>query len=649
MLGPSGCGKTTILNMIAGFTPVSGGAIRIDGRDVAEVPAYRRNIGVVFQNYALFPHLTVAENVAFGLKMRRVSRAKAEPKVKDALALVRLDHLHLRYPHELSGGQQQRAAIARAVAFSPEILLLDEPLSNLDAKLRDEMRTDLLGILEELSITTILVTHDQAEALALADRIAVLDAGKLEQIGSPVEVYEQPATPFVARFLGESNQFAGHAEADGCTVDLGGTKLHSNRLPPAILPGNPVEVFIRAQRLQINPVRQTGANSLQGHVRHIIYLGNDQRLVVDTAIGGDPRRAIGSAGWGLDPGRRRGGARLRRRRCHRVVSLVIRLRAGAGRVALYAPLTLFFLGLVVFPLGLMLSSAFQRVDTMTYEVTDHLTLYQFVRFFTDKFYLGILVETFDISLRTTALAVLIGYPYALYMWRASRMERQVLRLIALSPLLISLVIMNFGWLIVLAPTGIVNRLLMATGITSAALPLLYTKGAVILGLAHVHLPFVILSVENALETIRPELLSAGSSLGAGPWRLFRHVVLPLSVQGAVTGAVIVFALTSSAFVTPALLGGSWVKTLASVAYSQIMVTLDTPFGSAMALILLVFTGLMTVGLTRVAILFQPHLAARPPARGGLSPCCGAWPISGPASSCCRRWRSWPRRCRRCGM
>ena len=285
-----------------------------------------------------------------------------------------------------------------------------------------------------------------------------------------------------------------------------------------------------------------------------------------------------------------------------------RRRAGQlQRVVLVAPLLLIFATILVFPLGLMLSSAFQRISLSTYQVTERLTLHQFVKFFGDSYYLGLLWQTLNIAGLTTLFCLLIGYPFALHMWRAKPGERQVLRLIVLSPLLISFVVLNFGWLIILAPQGLINSLVLSVGLSKEPLSLLYTKGAVIVGLVHVHLPFMILSIENALETIRPEVVRAAASLGASPTHQFFRVILPLSAGGVVSGCLIVFATTASAFVTPVLLGGAWVKTLASVAYQQIMVNLDIPFGSAISIILLLLTGILTFLLVRLTSWLQPHL------------------------------------------
>jgi len=209
LLGPSGCGKTTTLRMIAGFDSPSAGEIRLDGADITRVPAHRRDMAMVFQNYALFPHRTVAENVAFGLRMRKIDKATITAKVKAALAMVELSGMEDRRPAQLSGGQQQRVALARAIVISPRVLLCDEPLGALDKKLRQQMQFELKQLQKTLGLTLVFVTHDQEEALAMSDRIAVMNAGRVEQIGTPVEIYDQPRTRFVADFIGDTNIFRG--------------------------------------------------------------------------------------------------------------------------------------------------------------------------------------------------------------------------------------------------------------------------------------------------------------------------------------------------------------------------------------------------------------------------------------------------------
>ena len=215
LLGPSGCGKSTLLRLIAGFNRAQRGAVLIDGEDVTGVPPWKRNVGMVFQSYALWPHMSVGENVAFGLEERRLPRAIVREKVGRALALVGLSELAARRPGQLSGGQQQRVALARTLAIEPRVLLLDEPLSNLDAKLRHHMRRELLAMQRQLAITTIFVTHDQEEAMTTADRIAVMHQGVIQQVGTPTGLYDDPANRFVAEFVGTINLLPGDASAGG--------------------------------------------------------------------------------------------------------------------------------------------------------------------------------------------------------------------------------------------------------------------------------------------------------------------------------------------------------------------------------------------------------------------------------------------------
>lgn len=224
LLGPSGCGKTTLLRMIAGFYPPEGGEIRFGDRLMNDVPPHRRNTGMVFQNYALWPHLTVFENVAYGLDVRKVAGNEKRQRVEEALAITRMGQYAERSPTQLSGGQQQRVALARALVIKPDVLLLDEPLSNLDAKLRLEMREEIRRIHHETKLTTLYVTHDQQEALALADRIALMNEGHIEQVGAPLELYRSPKTPFVTQFLGAANFLAGKVSA---VLDTGHVKVQT--------------------------------------------------------------------------------------------------------------------------------------------------------------------------------------------------------------------------------------------------------------------------------------------------------------------------------------------------------------------------------------------------------------------------------------
>jgi putative spermidine/putrescine transport system ATP-binding protein len=295
LLGPSGCGKTTTLRMIAGFVPPTSGTIHLAGRAIAALPPYRRGMGVVFQNYALFPHLNVFDNVAFGLQMARVPKVAAKQRVERALALVRLEDYGKRRIRELSGGQQQRIALARALVIEPTVLLLDEPLSNLDAKLREELRREIRDIQRQLGITSLFVTHDQVEALTMSDRIAVLNAGRVEQIGTPEDVYERPASRFVADFIGRAN----FLPAEVVASDVAGSRLSIGNAGSAVvkrtLPiGEQVTVMLRPHRVRLD--RATAEDSLPGRIVGITYLGDliqfevdldGARLIAEQASGGE--------------------------------------------------------------------------------------------------------------------------------------------------------------------------------------------------------------------------------------------------------------------------------------------------------------------------------------------------------------------------
>jgi putative spermidine/putrescine transport system ATP-binding protein len=269
LLGPSGCGKTTTLRMIAGFVEASAGRVLIGGNDVTDLPPYRRNTGMVFQGYALFPHMTVAGNIGFGLEMRKIAKAAAEVRIARALALVRLEHLADRYPRQLSGGQQQRVALARALVVEPEVFLLDEPLSNLDAKLRAEVRIEIRQLQKSLGLTTVFVTHDQEEALTLADRLVVMDRGVIQQIGTPAELYERPANAFVADFIGKSNFLEGRLAAPGRFVTSSGIELKVGHgsAGAGLLAIRPEKIAIGAAAMGLD-------NRLQGTVDLVTYLGS---------------------------------------------------------------------------------------------------------------------------------------------------------------------------------------------------------------------------------------------------------------------------------------------------------------------------------------------------------------------------------------
>jgi len=298
LLGPSGCGKTTTLRLIAGFEEPTDGRIFIGDREVTQTPAHKRPVNTVFQSYALFPHLSVADNVAFGLRFKSVEKRERRRRVGEALQLVRLEGFERRKPSQLSGGQQQRVALARALILEPAVLLLDEPLGALDAKLRRSLQIELKSIQEAVGITFVYVTHDQEEALTMSDRMAVMADGLVQQLGTPRDVYEEPATTFVADFLGVSNLMSAHAEGGG-HVRFGEAALSAGR--GDVEARGEVHLTIRPERVRVEAVGTDGENRLPGTVSRVVYLGSTTQILLELAAG-QTLQATTSAADGLPPG-----------------------------------------------------------------------------------------------------------------------------------------------------------------------------------------------------------------------------------------------------------------------------------------------------------------------------------------------------------
>ncbi|WP_028602218.1 ABC transporter ATP-binding protein [Ottowia thiooxydans] len=302
LLGPSGCGKTTLLNLIAGFAEADSGEIFVDGQPITSEPPHKRQIGIVFQNYALFPHMTVEHNIGYGLRMRRIPKEEVARRVKDAMAMVKLDGLGHRKPRELSGGQQQRVALARALIIQPKVLLLDEPFSALDKSLRGSMQVEIREIQRRLGLTTVFVTHDQGEALAMSDRIAVMSSGVIRQIASPAELYQNPSDPFVASFLGDVNILPAHYHGKVATdiqlrlgsglLNVPQDRLPQDRLPQDRLPqerltkaaheGQRLDVYVRPEHITLENLHS--GSVLSGTVINHVFQGDHINTYVDVAI-----------------------------------------------------------------------------------------------------------------------------------------------------------------------------------------------------------------------------------------------------------------------------------------------------------------------------------------------------------------------------
>lgn len=289
LLGPSGSGKTTLLMMLAGFENATSGQILVDGLRVNDVPSHKRDMGVVFQNYALFPHMSVGANVAFPLQMRGVNKAEISERVKRALDMVQLGTLIDRKPSQLSGGQQQRVALARALVFEPRVVLMDEPLGALDKQLREQMQLDIRALHQRLGLTIVFVTHDQGEALTMSDRIAVFNKGKIEQIGTPREIYDQPKTRFVAEFIGETNLLEGKVEAindNQISVALSSGQTITTSNPSNVTAGQPVLVSVRPERIGFATDVAQNANLISAKVVDCVYQGDHIRVQLENSLGG---------------------------------------------------------------------------------------------------------------------------------------------------------------------------------------------------------------------------------------------------------------------------------------------------------------------------------------------------------------------------
>lgn len=314
LLGPSGCGKTTLLRMIAGFYHPDNGRMLFDNKDVSRVPPHERNTGMVFQNYALWPHMTVRENLAFGLEMHRVPASERQARVERVLEMVQMQEYATRSPNQLSGGQQQRVALGRALVLEPDVVLMDEPLSNLDAKLRLEMREQIKRIHHQVGVTMVYVTHDQSEALSMADRMAIMRRGRLDQVGTPRGIYNRPASRFVADFIGETNLLKGQVSAldKEATVKTSVGELRASVIYEGAKVGDAVYCSIRPERLHLLEPGQTRPNMLAGEVTRVVYLGHNEQYFLKLQDGTElksieydtefPRTEVGkTAALGCDP------------------------------------------------------------------------------------------------------------------------------------------------------------------------------------------------------------------------------------------------------------------------------------------------------------------------------------------------------------
>ena len=576
LLGPSGCGKTTTLRMLAGLIVPERGRISVDGADITEVPAHKRNMGYVFQSYALFPHMNVEKNVAFGLEERGVAANERKERVATALGKVRLNELAHRRPRELSGGQQQRVALARALVIRPSVLLLDESLSNLDAKLRQTMRREIRDLQRSLAITTLFVTHDQVEALAMCDRIAVMNRGRIEQVGTPSEVYERPATRFVASFVGSVNVLPADRDTNG-SLAVWGTQI------PGVKPAGrrdgclrPAAAHASCRCVRAGRLRHAAAER-QGRAEHL-YRRPGRNHRVRSGRPGDGAKSLRRG----DALRRNGGeGRLARARYAGVPAGGL-MTSSARWPLLAVPAVLLLAFIYLWPSLGLFRTAFNETSA-TGAMIEALSLKVWREMMADSFTYELTLNSLWLSVTATSIALCIAYPISLFLFRTESRFRGLLAVMAIMPMLVSGVVRIFGWLTILGDQGMVNSAARWLGLISTPMHLLFNWTGVTIGLAESILPYMILALLAGFGRLDRALEEASRSLGAPPWRTFLRVTLPLSLPAIVLAAGLGFVLSMSAYITPKLLGGGRVFVLATEIFEHATTNANWPMASAMAL------------------------------------------------------------------
>ncbi len=522
ILGPSGCGKTTLMRMIAGFENPTSGDIRIRDKSMVGVPANRRPVNMVFQSLALFPMMSVGENVAYGMTCRgRSRRAEADDRATRMLERVGLKGFGDRQVTALSGGQRQRVAIARCLVLEPTLVLLDEPLGALDLKLREHMKIELKQLQGTFNTTFAYITHDQSEALVMSDRIAVMNQGRFEQVGSPRELYHNPGTPFVASFVGETNRWQGAVTsgADGAiTVRLpSGISVQGQGKAgagDALCFARPEAIALASDAAALGAL----ANRFEGRVSAVLFDGANSSLLIDTR-GFDRACSRRAAAGGCACGDQCGSAdpsRLDRRRHEG-----LRRMKTAQRLTLFlmmAPAILWLGVLIVLPhVEILILSFSQRVAPRVYEFG----FGNYLEFFTEPLYWRTFARTAIMSILVTAITLVLAFPIALYIARVAQGRlKAMLLLLCLLPFWVSELVRTLGWMMLLRETGIISYVLRMTGLADQPVELLYNDGAVILGLVYGGLLFMIVPLANALESLDPSVVEAGYDLGGLP--LDRH-------------------------------------------------------------------------------------------------------------------------------
>ena len=579
MLGPSGSGKTTCLRLIGGFDQPTAGRIEIFGEAVAGVPVYRRPVNTVFQDYALFPHMNVLENVCYGLMICRMNRAERHRLGLEALKLVKLVGLEARKPGELSGGQRQRVALARALVLRPKVLLLDEPLGALDLKLREAMQSELKSLQRSLGLTFVFVTHDQGEALSMADRVAVFNHGRVIQVGTPEEIYERPRSWFVADFVGGSNVL----EAALVKAWTGVERIASLRPEKIALVGP--DAPARADFIV-----------LDGRIAEVLYHGAVSRielvtseagslfLTIPSTIAQPPQGAaarVSFSGLRAFHGARMTQAALSRAPSDSLLRRISDALVGRRGLLLALLLTppLLWLGMIYLgALFALLAQSFFSIDEFSGAVVYQPTLKTYAELFAPA-NLDILIRTVAVSTVVTLLAVIVAFPIAYYAARYARGRMKALFYVAvMMPLWSSYLVKVYAWKLLLAKEGAVGWFMQAAGLSRVldawlstpivggpSLSVSYT--GMVLVFLYLWTPFMVLPVQAALERVPVTLIQASGDLGAKPSQTLRHVILPLAAPGVVAGSIFTFSLTLGDYIVPQIVGPSSLI-LGQVVYTQ---------------------------------------------------------------------------------
>ena len=595
ILGPSGCGKTTLMRMIAGFEHPTSGDIKIKGKSVLATPPNRRPVKMVFQQLALFPMMNVGENIAYGLRCRGESKADISRKVAGVLERVGLPNAEARQVSQLSGGQKQRIAIARCMVLDPDVLLLDEPLGALDLKLRERMKIELKQLQHQFETTFLYITHDQSEALVMSDNVAVMNAGRFEQIGSPQELYHNPKTGFVAGFVGDNNRWRGKVRTVSgkeARVDIDGAgEVVATLGCDGISAGTMVDVFVRPEAISIGKPHDDAA--LSGTVESLLFNGANSRVLVRT--GGDHLVEVGAAMNGsleIKPGDQ---VTLSWTRKHclcfaRETSLMRSDATKLSLILLFAPFLLWIGLLIVLPqLGIVYVSLREKIGPGEYEFG----FGNYIEFLKEPIYWNTLLRTAWMSLLVTVLALIIGFPVAYYIAKiAAQRSRAALFLMCLIPLWVSDLVRAFGWIVLLRETGLVSGALQSIGLVSGPVEFLYNDITVVVGLVYTVVLFMIVPLVSTLDGMDNALLEAGYNLGGSRFTVFRRIVVPYAMPGIVAGCIIVFMLTAGAYLTPILLGGKNSQWFTEQIYEQFVTRYNWESGATFGVLLLLFTSLV---------------------------------------------------------